>query len=638
MDTSPIVYKASGMLGDFILQLSVIAENYYKTGRKGILYISNEEPFRFGLQRAYEDTLQVVKEQIYIDEYKIWNNEPYNIDLSSWRHSPLLYKENWRDIFESTYNINWGMHPWIDIPKIDKWTNNVIISAPSYRKMKFNVNCVEISKEYGKDLIFVSFNKNDHISFEEHTGVKTIYYSPSSLYEFIQIAASCKLFIGELSAPLTFAFACHTPSIVPNIDMNAIDGGNYKHNYNLNTIWKHIFYSFDEYKKSYMPTKVITTEKKPICFIFRGEILRAHRPPVLEEAFSNWVATIFKFFDKSKINIVFITYDCHVAVVEELGRLLEATEIIMNKKISQLQNMNDVGEYMKKNKEKYSRFIIMRFDVLYRYEIHSWNKWNQEGIIIVSPDIHYYDEKYVADLLFIVDSYAVEPFVKALNLCKYLPHEVGVYLTTNFIPFHLMYNDFFSNNTHPLYILNKIGDELNLYTHYSGVPDPEGLRKCNPIYYSFLDRYGPNFQEYNCIIYISSKNCFYAKLPELNWLKTIFPNIYFVSTFNDDIANIYKMPHFHFESINDTKAIYITLINFSLQSTSIRDKFYFEPIHYKVSSENLTEQLSAVSSTFYKTGRHAIIYFQDNTYVKDYKIWKGEICDIDLTNINPRTV
>jgi len=50
MDTSPIIYKASGLLGDFILQLSVIAENYYKTGRKGILYISNEEPFRFGLQ------------------------------------------------------------------------------------------------------------------------------------------------------------------------------------------------------------------------------------------------------------------------------------------------------------------------------------------------------------------------------------------------------------------------------------------------------------------------------------------------------------------------------------------------------------------------------------------------------------
>ena len=41
MDTDPIVYKGSGLIGDFITQLSVIAENYYKTGRKGVLYIYN---------------------------------------------------------------------------------------------------------------------------------------------------------------------------------------------------------------------------------------------------------------------------------------------------------------------------------------------------------------------------------------------------------------------------------------------------------------------------------------------------------------------------------------------------------------------------------------------------------------------
>ena len=137
MDTGPIVYKGSGLLEDFILQLSVIAENYYKTGRKGVLYISNEYEFCYGLKKAYEDTLQVVKEQIYIDEYKIWNNEPYNIDLGTWRNSPYLFKENYRTIFESTYNVTWGMHPWIHIPKLNNWVNNVVINAPSYRKMKW---------------------------------------------------------------------------------------------------------------------------------------------------------------------------------------------------------------------------------------------------------------------------------------------------------------------------------------------------------------------------------------------------------------------------------------------------------------------------------------------------------------------
>ena len=580
MDTDPIVYKGSGLIGDFITQLSVIAENYYKTGRKGVLYISNEIEFCYGVKKAYEDTLQVVKEQIYIEEYKIWNNEPYNIDLSSWRNSPYLFKENFRTIFESTYNISWGMHQWIHIPKIDKWTKNVVISAPTYRKMKFNINCVEISKEYGKDLIFVSFDKKDHISFEEHTGVKTEYYSPSSLYEFIQIVSSCKLFIGELSSPLTFAFACHTPSIIPHIDMNVLGGGNYMHSYKLNTIWKHIFYSYDDYKKSFsFSSQVITKKKKPICFIFRGDILRNDRPSVLESAIFNWFETIFKHLDRNEIKVVFITYESFI--LEELAKVLGANEIIINKRISQLQNMNDVGDYMKKNKDNYSRFVIMRFDVLYRYEIHSWNKWNQEGIIIVSPDIHYFDERYVDDLLFIVDSYAVEPFVQALNLCMYQPHEVGIYLTTNFIPFHLMYSDCFPNTHHPLYILNNIGDPINLAKYYSGVPATEGLRKCNPVYYSFFDKYGLNFQERNCIIHISLKNCFYAKLPELNWLKTVFLNIYFVSTFNDEIAYIYPMPRFHFEEINDTNAININLDDFSLKFHHIRDKFYFKPIPCK---------------------------------------------------------
>ena len=241
----PITYKASGLLGDFIQELSVIAENFYKTGRKGILYLSNEFEFRFGLQKAYEDTEQIIKEQIYIKEYTIWKNQSYEIDLSSWRQSPLLYKENWREIFQSVYTVPWGSHPWIEIPRLEKWKDIVIINASPYRNISPNIKYAEISKQVGTNLIFMSFNQADYFTFLERTGLSIEYYCPSSLYEFIQAIASCKLFVGELSAPLSIAFACHTQSIVPYVEGD----GDSIHNYKFNLFWKHVYYSFEDYQK-----------------------------------------------------------------------------------------------------------------------------------------------------------------------------------------------------------------------------------------------------------------------------------------------------------------------------------------------------------------------------------------------------
>jgi hypothetical protein len=242
----PITYKASGLLGDFIQELSVIAENFYKTGRKGVLYISNEFEFRFGTQKAYEDTEQIIKQQVYIKEYTIWKNQPYNINLSSWRQSPLLYKTNWREIFQSVYSIPWGSHPWIEIPRLEKWKDIVIINAAHYRNISPNINYPEISKQFGTNLIFMSFNQEDYFIFLDRTRITLEYYCPNSLYEFIQAIVSCKLFIGELSAPLSIAFACHTQSIVPYVEGD----GDSIHNYKFNLFWKHVNYSFEDYQKA----------------------------------------------------------------------------------------------------------------------------------------------------------------------------------------------------------------------------------------------------------------------------------------------------------------------------------------------------------------------------------------------------
>ena len=57
-------YIGSGALGDFIQSLSVICENYYKTGSKGILYINEkEEKFRNGLLKTYNDIYPIIIKQ-----------------------------------------------------------------------------------------------------------------------------------------------------------------------------------------------------------------------------------------------------------------------------------------------------------------------------------------------------------------------------------------------------------------------------------------------------------------------------------------------------------------------------------------------------------------------------------------------
>ena len=112
----PIKYIIGGMFGDFIQSLSVINETFYNTGRKGLLYISlnyGGDPFRNGLQNTYNDTYPVIIKQIYIMDYKIYNNESFDINLNDWRKCNKLFLQNWHTIYKQTYHVEWGKHKWI---------------------------------------------------------------------------------------------------------------------------------------------------------------------------------------------------------------------------------------------------------------------------------------------------------------------------------------------------------------------------------------------------------------------------------------------------------------------------------------------------------------------------------------------
>ena len=215
----PINYISGGLLGDFIHQLSVIHEKFIETGRKGNLYISDIIEFRFGVETAFKDTYPLIIQQRYIHDYKIFSNEAIDVNLSEWRQSPLLYQTTWYHIFKDWYKVEWGKHPWLILPKNSTWENRILINYTAYRKMHLNIQ--DLYLKYDKKLIFVGYDKELHDELVSN-GISIDYYCPSSLYDFAVAISSCELFIGGLSSPLAFAFACHKKYVI-GYELESID-------------------------------------------------------------------------------------------------------------------------------------------------------------------------------------------------------------------------------------------------------------------------------------------------------------------------------------------------------------------------------------------------------------------------------
>jgi len=210
-----IVYIAGGYLGDFFLQLSVIKEYFIKYNKRGLLYITDiKQDFRNPLKTVYNDTYEIVVKQDYIYDYKMYNGEDYNVNLSSWRNNLLLFKTNFYELYKSEYNIDWGKNKWINLPYDKKWKNVVLISTVPYRfKNYINYNDY-ILKHPEYKFIFISIDKSDYNFFILNTPHCNIeYYCPQSLLETAIAINSCEFFMGVTSGLLCIAYSMHKKSV-----------------------------------------------------------------------------------------------------------------------------------------------------------------------------------------------------------------------------------------------------------------------------------------------------------------------------------------------------------------------------------------------------------------------------------------
>ena len=245
-DLPPIKYCSGGALGDFIHQLSIIKEMYDKTGRKGILYISHHvrpsDLFPFGLEQAYKDTYEMITSQYYIDSYYIHYGEQCDINLSSWAFNQPLYLSNWSHIFLNEYGVPWCTSPYLIFPNETTFKNYVFISS-SIKRFNHYIDYKTIISKIPTKTVFVTSVKSEYEYFKVNSGVdlECIYFD--NLYDLHKAIYNCKLFIGNLSSPLTIAQACFKPRICIMLpDYNANDN---KHMRDLDDIWGNCLYVYN---------------------------------------------------------------------------------------------------------------------------------------------------------------------------------------------------------------------------------------------------------------------------------------------------------------------------------------------------------------------------------------------------------
>ena len=241
-DKLPIKYTSGGRLGDFINQLSVINENYIKTGRKGMLYIGyTGDSFSNKLMGTYKDTYDVIKSQPYIYDYKIHKKEPYDYDLSFWRND--TENGNLKEIFNRVYDVEWGKNKWLYLPENEKYKEKfkeTVLINTTKRRFNDELDYQKLYDIYKDKLVFISSENKDYDYFVKKTGININLYKPKSFEDLCMSINYCLMFVGGLSMPLTIAYSLHKNLLIA-CNKNGLTGAE-KHNLNFNELWENAEY------------------------------------------------------------------------------------------------------------------------------------------------------------------------------------------------------------------------------------------------------------------------------------------------------------------------------------------------------------------------------------------------------------
>jgi len=207
-------YVSCGRLGDFIDELSVVNEIFLKTGRKGNIYISRDcNYWSESIESTFEYIKDILLEQDYINDFKVYAGENIDINLSLWRNhiycrgGVYVPSHTIPQIISSMYQIQWASHPWMEIDSIDpKWATTTFINATSYRPIVCEVP--------DKDVYFIGIIDEHYEHFKKTNNVDIPLYKPKNFRDLCICLKSCKMFIGGMSMYCSLARSIGTKCII----------------------------------------------------------------------------------------------------------------------------------------------------------------------------------------------------------------------------------------------------------------------------------------------------------------------------------------------------------------------------------------------------------------------------------------
>lgn len=210
-----INFISCGLLGDFFHCLSVVKHICQRDNAKANIYLSGNvgkysgDYWRFSVEKAHEDLINIVSAQPYVNKFEVVPdnfNQPF-INLNSWRHFKNLYYITWSDLLSNCYSFGMSNpYKWITIDKIDSEIKDKIVIHHSTKRYNTSFDWNSVFSNANEEFVFVTYSMDEWDQFpfkNDRLKLKLV----STLEEMSVAINSCKLFIGNQSAPLALASA-----------------------------------------------------------------------------------------------------------------------------------------------------------------------------------------------------------------------------------------------------------------------------------------------------------------------------------------------------------------------------------------------------------------------------------------------
>lgn len=218
-----INFIGGGLLGDFIHTLYVVKNICLKENKKANLYTAEGrgDSWRNGVEKPYNDLKNLILDQEYINSFNILSpnfNEPF-IDLDYWRtqlrHEPSGYLDGWSDVFKNCYNIEIpSEYKWLKTNKFNETLKDKILIHRSVHRHNGAFPWQNILNQLNnEEIFFITSNIAEYEKFPfKSNNLKPCHLS--TINDMAIALNSCKMFIGNQSAPFALASALDVPRLV----------------------------------------------------------------------------------------------------------------------------------------------------------------------------------------------------------------------------------------------------------------------------------------------------------------------------------------------------------------------------------------------------------------------------------------